>query len=166
MMPANGRKAVNIYTMGVCPGNPGPGGWGCVLKFGEHRKELHGSLPDTTSDTAEIMAAISGLGALKEICNVTLITGSPRLVQAFREPSPMPSASGTLNPDLLKILFFQTRKHHVTFVLASGQNPDEESRRCADLAREAVEEYTQINSPHDEDGNLIESTPEKKPGGT
>ena len=60
------RKCVNIYTDGACSGNPGPGGWGAILEFGPHKKELHGYMAGTTNNRMELFAAISALGALKQ----------------------------------------------------------------------------------------------------
>ena len=65
-------KKVNIYTDGACSGNPGPGGWAAILEFGPHRKEISGYMAGTTNNRMELFAAISGLGALKEPCEVTL----------------------------------------------------------------------------------------------
>ena len=69
-------KEVTLYTDGACKGNPGPGGWGAVLEYGEHRKELFGGEPDTTNNRMELMAAIEGLGSLKSRCTVDLYTDS------------------------------------------------------------------------------------------
>ena len=64
MTEARPRKQVNIYTDGACSGNPGPGGWGCILEFGPHRKEMSGYMAGTTNNRMELFAAISALGAL------------------------------------------------------------------------------------------------------
>ena len=85
MSEAQPRKKVNIYTDGACSGNPGPGGWGCILEFGPHTKELSGYMAGTTNNRMELFAAISGLGALKEPCDVTLYSDSNYLVQAFND---------------------------------------------------------------------------------
>ena len=79
------RKSINIYTDGACSGNPGPGGWAAILEFGPHRKELSGYMAGTTNNRMELFAAISGLGALKEPCNVRLYSDSNYLVQAFND---------------------------------------------------------------------------------
>ena len=78
------RKLVTIYTDGACSGNPGPGGWAAILQFGPHEKEISGYMPGTTNNRMELFAAISGLGALKEPCNVRLYSDSAYLVNAFR----------------------------------------------------------------------------------
>ncbi len=79
-MPENsGRKPVTIHTDGGCDGNPGPGGWAAVLRFGEHVRELTGGEPATTNNRMELQAAISALTALKEPCDVTIFTNSEYL---------------------------------------------------------------------------------------
>ena len=65
MTEARPRKQVNIYTDGACSGNPGPGGWGCILEFGPHRKEMSGYMAGTTNNRMELFAAISALGAVR-----------------------------------------------------------------------------------------------------
>ncbi len=72
-------KVVEIFTDGACSGNPGPGGWGVILRFGEHEKELSGFSPFTTNNRMELLAAIRGLESLKKPCQVTLTTDSAYL---------------------------------------------------------------------------------------
>ena len=84
-MDAENRKSVNIYTDGACSGNPGPGSWAAILEFGPHQKEISGFMAGTTNNRMELFAAISGLGALKEPCNVKLYSDSAYLVNAFNE---------------------------------------------------------------------------------
>lgn len=69
-------KAVTAYTDGACRGNPGPGGWGAILRYGENERELQGGECQTTNNRMELMAAIEALGALKEPCRVALYTDS------------------------------------------------------------------------------------------
>ena len=69
-------KQVHAFTDGACSGNPGPGGWGAVLQFGDHERELHGGAPDTTNNRMELTAAIEALKALSEPCRVSLTTDS------------------------------------------------------------------------------------------
>ena len=164
MQQSPSRKHVIIYTDGACSGNPGPGGWACVLKFGEHRKEMNGYMQETTNNRMELFAAISALGALKEPCRVTLYSDSSYLVDAFekhwiegwrranwvrKDGTPVP------NKDLWFILMAQARKHEIQFVHVAGHSKNEENNRCDELARSAIEEWRVINSPHDEDGQLI-----------
>ena len=69
-------KKVELYTDGACSGNPGPGGWGAILRYGEHEKELSGGAHDTTNNRMELTAVIEGLKALKEPCTVTVYSDS------------------------------------------------------------------------------------------
>ena len=68
-------KSVQLITDGACIGNPGPGGWACILRYGNHKKELYGSAPQTTNNRMELTAAVEGLRALKEPCAVEATTG-------------------------------------------------------------------------------------------
>ncbi len=149
------RKHVNIYTDGACSGNPGPGGWACILEFGAHRKEMNGYMAGTTNNRMEMFAAISGLGALKEPCDVTLYSDSSYLVNAFNEHwldgwqrKGWKTASGDKveNQDLWFILLQQTRKHTVRFVKVKGHADHPENNRCDELARQAIAEYRRINA--------------------
>ena len=76
-------KEVSLYTDGACRGNPGRGGWGAILVWGKYERELSGGEAVTTNNRMELMAAISGLEALKEPCRVTLYSDSKYLVDAF-----------------------------------------------------------------------------------
>ena len=78
-------KQVEIYTDGACSGNPGPGGWGAVLRYGAHERELYGGEPDTTNNRMELMAAIAALEALREPCEVVLHTDSQYVRQGITE---------------------------------------------------------------------------------
>ena len=78
-------KTVTIYTDGACSGNPGPGGWGTILLYGEHRKEMSGGEPDTTNNRMELTAVIRGLEALKEPCQVELYSDSKYVIDALEK---------------------------------------------------------------------------------
>ena len=153
------RKKVNIYTDGACSGNPGPGGWGCILEFGPHTKELSGYMEGTTNNRMELLAAISGLGALKEPCDVTLYSDSNYLVQAFNDHwidgwqrRGWKTSNGTPveNQDLWAILLLQTRKHRVTFVKVKGHADHPQNHRCDALATGAIKEWRRINALEEE----------------
>ena len=156
-------KTVNIYTGGACSGNPGPGGWGAILEFGPHRKEMSGYMAGTTNNRMELFAAISALGALKEPCNVRLYSDSNYLVQAFNEhwiqhwmKNGWKTSNGTKveNQDLWFILSAQTRKHNVEFIKVKGHSDHPENNRCDELAREAVKELIKMNAQAEEAGRL------------
>lgn len=149
------RKKVTIYTDGACSGNPGPGGWGCILEFGPHRKELSGFMAGTTNNRMELFAAISGLGALKEPCDVTLYSDSNYLVQAFndhwidnwkRKGWKKSDGQPVENQDLWMILLVQTKKHNVRFVKVKGHSDNPGNNRCDELATSAIAEWRRINT--------------------
>ena len=149
------RKKVVIYTDGACSGNPGPGGWGAILEYGAHRKELSGFMAGTTNNRMELFAAISALGALKEPCDVILYSDSSYLVKAFTEHwlenwqrKHWKNAKGdpVENQDLWWILLAQTKKHHVQFIWVKGHASNPGNNRCDELAREAIAEYRRINA--------------------
>lgn len=153
------RKHVNIYTDGACSGNPGPGGWAAILEFGPHIKEISGYMAGTTNNRMELFAAISGLGALKEPCDVSLYSDSSYLVQAFNEhwiegwmKKGWKTSNGTAveNQDLWFILQAQTRKHHVEFVKVKGHADHPQNNRCDELARAAIAEFRRINAMDEE----------------
>lgn len=153
------RKHVNIYTDGACSGNPGPGGWAAILEFGPHTKEISGYMAGTTNNRMELFAAISGLGALKEPCDVTLYSDSSYLVQAFNEhwiegwmKKGWRTSNNTAveNQDLWFILQAQTRKHHVEFVKVKGHADHPQNNRCDELARAAICEFRRINAMEDD----------------
>ena len=122
------RKQVNIYTDGACSGNPGPGGWAAILEFGPHRKEISGYIAGTTNNRMELFAAISGLGALKEPCDVKLYSDSNYLVQAFNDHW---------------IDNWKNKGWKTSNVKGHADHP--ENNRCDELARAAIEEYRKMN---------------------
>ena len=134
---------VDIYTDGACIGNPGPGGYGVVLLFQDHRKELSGGYRKTTNNRMEILAAIVGLEALKERCQVTLFSDSQYLVRAVEEGWALKwRANGwrrnkrqkALNPDLWDRLLGLCENHDVKFRWVRGHVGNRENERCDELA--------------------------------
>ena len=143
-------KQVQIFTDGACSGNPGPGGWGTVLRFGEHEKELSGGAADTTNNRMELTAVIEGLKALKEPCEVTLTTDSKyvcdsilkRWVYGWRARGWKKSdGKPALNVDLWEQLLSLLEKHKVTFVWVKGHAGHPENERCDRLAVEQSQKY-------------------------
>jgi ribonuclease HI len=164
------RKTVNIYTDGACSGNPGPGGWGAILEFGPHRKELSGYVAGTTNNRMELFAAISALGALKEPCNVRLYSDSNYLVQAFNDHwidnwkrNGWKTSNGTKveNQDLWFILMAQTKKHNVEFIKVKGHADHPENNRCDELAREAVHQLMEMEEQSRQAAEKVQSAAEK-----
>ena len=135
-------KKVNIYTDGACRGNPGPGGFGAILVYGEHEKELSGGEPMTTNNRMELLAAITALEALKEPCEVTLCSDSKYVTDAFllgwvdawRESGWRRGKEQLKNPDLWERLYALTRLHAVEFVWVKGHAGHEYNERCDRLA--------------------------------
>lgn len=140
-------KDVTIYTDGACSGNPGPGGYGVVLLYKGHRKELSGGFSNTTNNRMEILAAIVGLEQLKEKCSVTLYTDSQYVVNAIEQGwAKKWRANGwmrnkkepALNADLWERLLKLCELHQVKFVWVRGHAGNPENERCDRLAVEAA----------------------------
>jgi ribonuclease HI len=142
-------KNVTIITDGACSGNPGPGGYGVILRFDGSEKELSGGFRKTTNNRMEIMGAIKGLEALKEPCEVTIITDSQYLVNAVelgwaRKWKAMGwmrnKKDKALNPDLWDRLLELLSKHEVKFQWVRGHNGHPDNERCDVLAVRAASE--------------------------
>lgn len=140
-------KKVYIFTDGACSGNPGAGGWGAILKYGNAVKELSGFEPDTTNNRMELTAAITALEALKEPCDVVLTTDSKYVcdgiekgwARSWRAHGWIKSdKKPALNPDLWERLLVQTETHKVSFNWVKGHAGHPENERCDELA---VSEY-------------------------
>lgn len=149
-------KHVEIYTDGACIGNPGPGGYCVILKYGEHRKELSGGFRHTTNNRMEIMAAIVGLESLKERCHVTLYSDSEYLVKAMTLGRAKKwRANGwkrnakekALNPDLWERLLKLCEYHDVEFRWVRGHAGNAENERCDQMAVQAAQ---RAGLPNDE----------------
>ena len=143
-------KKVNIYTDGACKGNPGPGGWAAVLEFNGRERELSGGEKSTTNNRMELTAAIMGLKALKENCEVALYSDSQYLINAFTKGWVESWAvSGwkksdkkpVLNDDLWKELCALTEKHEVRFIWVRGHDGHEYNERCDALAVKEAEKF-------------------------
>jgi len=137
------RKEVTIFTDGACSGNPGPGGWGAILRYKQTERELSGGEKDTTNNRMELTAAIMALSALKEPCKVTLISDSKYLVdgvtkgwakgwraKGWKKSDGKPA----LNPDLWQRILELIDIHDVSFVWIKGHNEHPENERCDQLA--------------------------------
>lgn len=137
---------VEIYCDGACSGNPGPGGFGCILRSGGKEKELSGAEPHTTNNRMELTAAITALETLKRPCDVVLTTDSQYLVKGMTEWIPGWIRRGwknskkedVLNRDLWERLLELTRIHRVEWAWIRGHNGHQENERCDALARAAI----------------------------
>lgn len=149
-------KAVDIFTDGACSGNPGPGGWAAILRYGQHELEISGSMPQTTNNRMEVFAVISALGKLKTRCRVTVYSDSAYLVNAFNERwlenwqrRGWKTSEGkpVENQDLWRLLLLTIQKkgHEITFRKVKGHADHPENNRCDALAREAIAQYLKRN---------------------
>ncbi|MDR1002508.1 MAG: ribonuclease HI [Oscillospiraceae bacterium] len=134
---------VKIYTDGACSGNPGPGGWGAILMYGEHEKELSGGEPLTTNNRMELTAVIAALRLLKRKCRVLVTTDSKYVVdgitkgwaKSWRAKGWIKSdRKPALNPDLWGELLELTEYHDVSFNWIKGHAGNEYNERCDKLA--------------------------------
>ena len=136
-------KSVELFTDGSCSGNPGPGGWGAIVRYGQHEKELSGGDAHTTNNRMELSAVIAGLEALKEPCAVTLTSDSKYVCDAitkgwarswkkngWRKSDKSPALSADLWGRLLALLDV----HSVTVVWVKGHAGHPENERCDRLA--------------------------------
>lgn len=142
---------VTIYTDGACSGNPGPGGWGVVMFYGEHRKELHGGEADTTNNRMELMAAISALESLKRPCIVDLHTDSQYVKNGItswihnwkRNGWRTADKKPVKNDELWKRLDQALAQHTVRWHWVKGHAGHEHNERADELARQAIAELRQ-----------------------
>jgi ribonuclease HI len=136
-------KKVELYTDGACRGNPGPGGWGAILVYRGKEKELSGGEASTTNNRMELMAAIAGMSALREPCQIVLTSDSKYLVdgitkgwaESWKARGWVKSdKSPALNPDLWDALLTELARHQVTFVWVRGHAGHPYNERCDALA--------------------------------
>lgn len=140
-------KSVTLYTDGACRGNPGPGGWGVWLKYGDHEREMHGGDLETTNNRMELMAAIKGLEALKGSCQVELFTDSKYVLQGITEWMPDWKKRGwktaakkpVKNVDLWKNLDDQVCRHQVNWHWVKGHNGDPGNEKADQLANLGID---------------------------
>jgi ribonuclease HI len=141
-------EKVSIFTDGACRGNPGPGGWGVILRAGDHEKELYGAEPQTTNNRMELTAAISGLEALKRPCDVTLTTDSQYVRQGITEWLAAWKRRGwktadkqpVKNQDLWERLEQAAHRHKVHWHWIKGHSGHPENERADMLANRAIDE--------------------------
>ena len=140
-------KKVVIYTDGACSGNPGPGGWGAVLMYGQFKKEISGGEKMTTNNRMELFAIIMGLAALKQPCNVTLYSDSAYAINAInngwldswrRGGWKTADKKDVKNVDLWNDLALKMSGHNVTFVKVKGHADNEYNNKCDKKAREEI----------------------------
>ncbi len=140
------RKSVEIYSDGACSGNPGPGGWGAILRYRTTEKEFSGFTPMTTNNRMEMTAVIQALGALKQPCNVKIYTDSQYLKDGITKWIRKWKRNGWLtsgkepvkNRDLWEALDAAVQEHAVEWHWVRGHQGHPENERCDELARTAI----------------------------
>ncbi|MCI6830706.1 MAG: ribonuclease HI [Clostridiales bacterium] len=144
------KKHVVIYTDGACSGNPGPGGFGVILQYGEYRKEISKGFPETTNNRMELLGVITALEALKSPCFVDLYSDSKYVIDAiqkgwavkWRSKGWMRTAKEPAkNPDLWERLLDLLEIHDVTFHWVKGHAQNENNNRCDELAVNAWKQF-------------------------
>jgi len=139
---------VELFTDGACRGNPGPGGWGALLRFNGVEKELYGGEPETTNNRMELMAAIAGLESLTRSCELTLTTDSKYVMQGITEWMPQwkkrnwktAAKKPVKNVDLWQRLDAATQGHTIDWQWVKGHSGHAENERADALANQAIDE--------------------------
>lgn len=147
-MASNNNSAVEIFTDGACRGNPGPGGWGVLMRFDGNEKELHGGEKDTTNNRMELMAAIIGLESLNRDCQVRVYTDSKYVMQGITEwihnwkikGWKTASKKPVKNADLWQRLDRAREQHQVEWHWVKGHSGHEENERADQLANRGIDE--------------------------
>jgi ribonuclease HI len=141
-------KKVQIITDGACLGNPGPGGWAAILRYGPHRKEIFGCEPHTTNNRMELRAAIEGLRALREECDVEVVTDSEYLkngitswIANWKKRNWMTAQKKpVINRDLWEELDREVERHRAQWSWTKGHASHEDNNRADELASRAARE--------------------------
>ena len=143
-------KKVEIFTDGACSGNPGPGGWAAILRYGEREKEISGGEEMTTNNRMELKAVIEAVRMLKEPCDITITSDSSYVCNAFlqgwlenwiKKGWRKSDNSPVLNPELWQELLDLLSIHTYTFVWVKGHDGHPENERCDSLAVAEYKKY-------------------------
>ena len=142
------KKQVQLITDGACLGNPGKGGWACILRYGKHKRELFGCEPHTTNNRMELTAAIEGLKRLKESCTVEIVTDSNYLKNGItqwihgwkRNGWKTAEKKPVVNQDLWVLLDELVTSHQMQWTWTKGHASHEDNNRCDELASRAAKE--------------------------
>ncbi len=135
------KKEITLYSDGSSLGNPGAGGWGVILEYNGHTKELSGAKPNSTNNQMELLAVIKGLEALKEPCKVEVVTDSSYVANAINEWLKnwiKKDFKGVKNPELWKRFVELSRIHEVSATWVRGHSGHPQNERCDQLAVEAA----------------------------
>lgn len=141
--------SVEIYTDGACSGNPGPGGWGAILRYGTHEKELSGGAPETTNNRMEMTAVIEALRALKKPCVIALYTDSVYVKDGVTKWLAGWKAKGwktaakkpVKNQDLWEEIDREIGRHTIEWHWIKGHAGHPENERADELARQEIHQY-------------------------
>ena len=142
------KKHVLIFTDGACRGNPGPGGWGALLRYGSHEKTLSGGEKNTTNNRMELLAAINALKSLKQACKVDLYTDSQYVQKGISEwiigwkkrDWKKSDKKPVKNADLWQALDKETTRHEVTWHWVKGHSGHPENEMADAIANQAIDE--------------------------
>ena len=143
-------KKLQLITDGACLGNPGPGGWAAILRYNGHTREMFGSAPHTTNNRMELTAAIEGLRAIKESCEVEVVTdseyvknGITQWIHGWKRKNWIKSdKKPVLNADLWRDLDAETARHKTTWTWTKGHASHDDNNRADELATTAAREQS------------------------
>lgn len=140
-------EEVIIYTDGACSGNPGPGGWGAILMYGDYKKEISGANPSTTNNIMELTAVVEALKLIKFPCSIQVYSDSAYVINGFSQgwiynwiKKGWKTADGSpvKNKDLWQALYQFTQTHKIEFIKVKGHSDNDYNNRCDELARNAI----------------------------
>ncbi|MBN1626933.1 MAG: ribonuclease HI [Deltaproteobacteria bacterium] len=145
-MKNNDEGIVEIFTDGACSGNPGPGGYGAILKYGSVIKEISGCEKNTTNNRMELMSVIEAIRQLKKPCRVRVTSDSSYVVKGMKEWMPgwikrnwiNSKKEPVMNRDLWESLLALSVPHEIEWIWIKGHNGHRENERCDELARKAI----------------------------
>jgi len=145
-------KKISIFTDGACSGNPGPGGYGIILRYNDHEKEISGGEPHTTNNRMELIAVIVALRSVKEPCEVILTTDSEYVKKGITEWISSWKERGwknankkpIANRDLWEELDEAQEKHRIHWKWVKGHSDHPENERCDELARRAIKDFQEM----------------------
>ncbi len=148
MRKGHSMKKIEIFTDGACRGNPGPGGWGALLRWADHTKELKGAQAETTNNRMELTAAIEALKVLKQPCEIDLTTDSQYVRRGITEwivnwkknQWRNSQKKPIKNQDLWQSLDEQTQRHQIRWHWVKGHSGHPENERVDQLANDAIDE--------------------------
>lgn len=142
------NNKVEIYSDGACRGNPGPGGWGVLLRYGKHEKRLYGAEPDTTNNRMELLGAIMALKSLTRPCEIEFTTDSQYVRKGITEwihqwkikNWKTSDKKPVKNADLWQMLDTEVKRHHITWHWVRGHSGHVENEIADVLANQAIDE--------------------------